>query len=150
MSYFAGLVKTLIRDYIQQDFNQVMKLWQACDLATPGRGDDHKVIMRTIDAGGRLRIMENEERHIIGTSWLSIDGRRTYLHHFGIHPDFQGLGLSKQLLDDSMACAREMGLQIKLEVHRNNSIARHIYVKEGFKYLGDYDVFIIRDIKQQT
>jgi ribosomal protein S18 acetylase RimI-like enzyme len=44
-----------------------------------------------------------------------------------------------------MQFARESGLQIKLEVHKNNAIARQLYEKYGFKFLGDYDVFIVRE-----
>ncbi len=34
---------------------------------------------------------------------------------------------------------------VKLEVHRSNKRAIELYKKAGFSYLGDYDVYIIRD-----
>jgi ribosomal protein S18 acetylase RimI-like enzyme len=77
---------------------------------------------------------------------MTIDGRRNYLHHFGIKEEYQGRGLGKMLLDASLTFAREKGLQLKIEVHRENRRALDLYASHGFKYLGDYDVYIIRDI----
>jgi ribosomal protein S18 acetylase RimI-like enzyme len=68
------------------------------------------------------------------------------LHHFGIKKSYQGKGLSNKLLDASLAAAKQMGMQIKLEVHKNNEIAGNLYRKAGFAALGDYEVLIIRDI----
>ncbi len=45
----------------------------------------------------------------------------------------------------SLDYARLLGLQVKLEVHRNNKVARTLYEGYGFKPLGDYDVYILRD-----
>ncbi len=84
---------------------------------------------------------------IIGTSWITFDGRRLYLHHFAIAPARQGRGLAWPLLRESLRVARQMGYQVKLEVHRSNMIATALYKKAGFQYLGDYDVYIIRDIQ---
>ena len=79
-----------IRDYQSEDFSAVMKLWQETGLNTPGRGDNENIIERTISVGGKLLIMLDEKKkNIIGTSWLTSDGRRLYLHHFGIQPKYQ-------------------------------------------------------------
>jgi len=85
---------------------------------------------------------------VVGTAWLTNDGRRLHLHHFAIDPKFQGGGMSKPLLRESLKIAKEIGLQIKLEVHRDNAKAIHFYEKAGFKRLGDYDVYIIRDLAE--
>ncbi len=146
-------MKPLIRDYIAADFPEVNQLWNDTGMGGAVRGDDEQVISNTLNTGGRLRIMTTEESgEIIGTSWLTTDHRRTYLHHFGIKPAWQGQGLSKMLLEDSLEIARQAGMQIKLEVHETNLKALHLYKKYGFKYLGDYEVYIIREfgLKQKS
>ncbi|MBN3036358.1 MAG: GNAT family N-acetyltransferase [Bacteroidales bacterium] len=136
----------IIRDYRNEDYGQVLALWEATGMGGPERGDDERVIRRTIRAGGKLLIMEDEVTHeVIGTSWLTCNGRRIYLHHFGIRPDRQGMGYSEFLLEGSLRFARRKGMQIKLEVHRTNARAINIYTRGGFKRLGDYDVYIIRE-----
>ena len=135
-----------LRDYRKNDYPEVKQLWEKTDMGGSFRGDDEQVIEQTIQSGGKLLILEDTEtKEIIGTSWLTCDGRRIYLHHFGIQPEHQGNGFSKPLLKATLEFAKNAEMQIKIEVHKNNSKAINLYLKSGFKYLGDYDVYIIRD-----
>lgn len=126
-----------------------MQVWTATGLSSPERGDDAETIERSITMGGTLLVLsdDNAGDTIIGTSWITFDGRRLHLHHFGITPEYQGKGLSRKLLGESLKFVKEKGHQVKIEVHRTNEIAIRLYKKAGFKYLGDYDVYIIRDIQ---
>jgi len=138
-----------IREYVDHDFEEMILLWESLGLGGAFRGDDDLVIRRTIQMGGQLLLMiEKDSGKIVGTSWLTVDGRRCFLHHFGIHTDFQGNGLSKILLEASLRLAKTFGMQIKLEVHKDNQKALNLYLKSGFTYLGDYRVYIIRDISK--
>lgn len=140
----------IIRDYQTNDYHALMQLWDVTQINTPGRGDDKQTIEKTISVGGKLLVMLDEKKsQLMGSSWLTADGRRLYLHHFAILPEYQGRGHSKPLLRKSLDFAKEIGLQIKLEVHKNNIPASNLYKNAGFKYLGDYDVLIIRDVKHQ-
>lgn len=138
-----------IREYHKGDFNEIMNLWMATGLSRPERGDDEATVERSIEMGGRMLVMctEDPAQKIIGTSWMTFDGRRLHLHHFGIDPAFQGQGLAKGLLRESLRFVKEKGYQVKLEVHRSNNVAVDLYRKAGFEFLGDYDVYIIRDIQ---
>lgn len=141
-------LKLNVREYLQDDFNAINQLWKDTDMGGSMRGDNEETIERTIKAGGKLFVLENPLSHeIIGTSWLSHDQRRIYIHHFGIKPAFQGKGYAHLLMKASMDFAQSTGMQIKLEVHKDNFKAVQLYKKWGFNYLGDYDVYIIRDYK---
>lgn len=135
----------IIRDFESNDFASLIELWDELDLSSKERGDDLETIERTLEIGGRLLLLENIiDNKILGSSWLTHDGRRIYLHHFGICKEYQGKGLSHLLLDESLFFAKELNMQIKLEVHKNNEVASKLYKKAGFKLLGDYIVMIIR------
>jgi ribosomal protein S18 acetylase RimI-like enzyme len=136
----------IIRDYISTDFTQVEILWHKTGLGNKERGDDAQIIEQSLKLGGVFYVIETENtKQIIGTSWITNDGRRLYLHHFGIKPEFQKKGLSKFLLNKSLQFAKHKNMQIKLEVHEQNKIAINLYEKAGFKKLGNYKVYIIRD-----
>jgi ribosomal protein S18 acetylase RimI-like enzyme len=138
-----------IRDYWAADYPHVADIWERTGISTPGRGDTAEVIENTLRRNGRLLVLVDKASDtVIGTSWLTNDGRRLHLHHFAIDPKFQGGGFSKPLLRESLRIAKETGLQVKLEVHRENERAIHYYKKAGFKRLGDYDVYIIRDLNE--
>lgn len=138
-----------VRPYKRGDFPGIMELWTVTGLSRPERGDDEATIERSIALGGEMFVMTEDEDggRITGTSWLTFDGRRLHMHHFGIIPGHQGKGLSAELLRESLRFVKEKGYQVKLEVHRTNEKAVNLYKKSGFEYLGDYDVYIIRDIQ---
>jgi len=136
-----------LRDFRPADFAAVAEVWQETGMGSPVRGDTVEVVNRTLSIpGARLLVLEHRsDSRIVGTSWISCDGRRLFLHHFGIRPSYQGRGLSKRLLRETLDHARTTGMQIKLEVHRANRRAIELYRKGGFEALGEYDVYIIRD-----
>lgn len=138
-----------IRDYKEDDYDEIVKLWQLTEMGNPERGDSKETIKRTLELGGKLLVMESKSvRQICGTSWMTYDGRRILLHHFGILPSYQGKGFSKILLKESLQFASANGSQVKLEVHSNNFKAISLYKKFGFAHLGEYNIYIIRDISK--
>jgi ribosomal protein S18 acetylase RimI-like enzyme len=137
----------IIRDYLEDDYDEMIKFWDLTDMGNPERGDTREIINRTLKLGGKLLVMESKStKQICGSSWMTYDGRRIVLHHFGILPECQGKGLSKILLKESLQFVKNMGTQVKLEVHSTNIKAINLYQKFGFKHLGEYKVYIIRDV----
>ncbi len=138
-------VNTLLRNFKESDYLQVIQLWQETGLTNTERNDTLESIMRTLKMGAALYILEHiPSKNIIGSSWITNDGRRLYLHHFGIKPAFQGLKLSNLHMQASLDFAKNKKMQIKLEVHEQNKIAIDIYEKASFSYLGDFKIFINR------
>lgn len=134
-----------IRNFKPSDMEGVANLWLKLDLGNPERGDNLDVILKTLEFGGCFLVMVHEpDQTIIGTSWITNDGRRLYLHHFGIDPIMQQKGLATKLLKSSLGFAKSVNLQIKLEVGDDNLAALKLYSNGGFKPLGDYRVLIIR------
>jgi ribosomal protein S18 acetylase RimI-like enzyme len=138
-----------IRQYLKGDFPAILSVWSVTGLARPERGDDEATVELSIAMGGQMLVMCDETNggKIVGTSWTTFDGRRLLLHHFGIVPECQRKGLAKELLREALRFVKEKGYQVKLEVHRSNIHAIDLYTKAGFEYLGDYDIYIIRDIQ---
>lgn len=137
----------ILRDYQKSDYQKINELWQATGLGGSHRGDNATIIAHSLEIGGRLLVIENTETgEIIGSSWMTFDGRRIHLHHIGVKPEFQDQGFGKFLTKESLKHAQKKGYQIKLEVHQTNKKAIEIYKKLGFTYLGDYDIYIVRDL----
>jgi len=133
-------------DFNKKDFKEIQKLWEITGMGNPERADDACIIEACNAAGGKficLRKKDNSE--IIGTCWISFDGRRMYLHHFCIKPDFQNLGLGTALGKESLKFLKEKGVQVKLEVQKNNIAAKRLYEKLGFFAFQDYDIYMIRE-----
>lgn len=136
-----------IRDYHPDDYPAVFDLWKSLDMKPGERGDTPETIQQTLLMEGRLLVMEIPGvPGIIGTSWMTCDGRRIYLHHFGIRSSFQRKGYGMALAKASMEHIRKKKMQVKLEVHKDNIPAKKLYEKLGFFAFTDYDIYMIRDI----
>jgi ribosomal protein S18 acetylase RimI-like enzyme len=136
----------LIRNFQPEDFEKITELWTSTGLGNPKRADSKEIINDTIANGGKLLIMETTTgKEIIGTSWMTNDKRRVHMHHLCIKNKYRGKGLGAKLIESSMEYVRTTGLQVKVEVEENNKYAIKLYKRFGFKYLGDYNVYINRE-----
>ncbi len=135
-------------DFKKEDFLEIQKLWESTGMGNPERADDSLTIERCNSSGGKFICLRNKENsEIIGTSWMTYDGRRIYLHHFCIKPEYQRSGLGTALGKESLKFIKKKGVQVKLEVHKNNTAAKKLYEKLGFFAFRDYDIYMIRDVK---
>ncbi|MFW6019210.1 MAG: GNAT family N-acetyltransferase [Bacteroidales bacterium] len=138
-----------IRDYQKGDYDGVISVWEATGVGDKKRGDNAQIIEQSIKMGGKMLILEYHY-NIIGTSWMTFDGRRIHLHHLAVLPEYQNQGYGKLLTKKSIQFAKETGFQIKLEVHSANLQAINLYKKIRFEYLGDYDIYIIRNLNNKV
>jgi hypothetical protein len=134
----------IIRDYRAEDFPHVEKLWKETGIYAQERGDTPEAIERCNMQGGKLLVMEDPSNEkIVGTSWLTYDGRRIHLHHFAIRPSHQRKGLGKKLARESLKVARKKSCPVKLEVHDENIPAIRLYNKLGFDPFENYHVYML-------
>jgi len=135
----------ILRDFVDADFVSLYKLWASTCVGNPARGDSLASIQKTLAAGGRLLVLAAGDL-IVGSCWLTDDGRRLYVHHMAVLPEMQDRGLGRRLLEKAVAIAAERDLQMKLEVAADNERAIHLYRKLGFDFIGDYEVMLKRSI----
>lgn len=141
--------KINIRDYRPTDYQQIQQVWSKTGVGGSHRGDNKKIIEDSVEMGGKLIVLEDTgSSKIFGTSWITFDGRRLHLHHIAVIPEYQKMGYGKLLTKKSIEFAKNKGYQIKLEVHSTNKNAIEIYKKVGFERLGDYDIYIIRNLSK--
>lgn len=136
----------VIRDYRSSDFPQIKSLWKETGIYTVERGDTAQIINRCKQQGGIFLVMEDpESAALVGTSWMTFDGRRLYLHHFAIQPHLQGKGYGRKLALASLSFAQERGCPLKLEVHGENTPAINLYLSLGFEVFENYNVYMNLD-----
>ncbi len=141
-------VEFFFTDFEESSYNELRDLWIETSIETPGRGDTLEVIQQTLAHDGKLILMrKSDDNLLLGSSWITNDGRRLYIHHFAIAKKFQGRGLGKKLLQETLRFVKGKNMQVKLEVSQHNTAAIKLYTQYGFKPLGEYDVYIIRDVQ---
>jgi len=139
------MIKTsILTDLTKEQFVAVTTLWGLTGVGNAQRGDSFDAICHTLNHGARIILIYNEEIPV-GTVWLTHDFRRLYIHHMAVHPNFQNQGFGKRLMEEALAVAKQLKLQAKLEVHKDNQIAYELYKSFGFQTLDDYHTLIKRD-----
>lgn len=138
----------LIRDYCREDYPQIIELWAETCLLKPERNDTQQNLEDCLTIGGKFLVMFDSVANIlVGSSWMTFDGRRIFMHHFGIKPVYQQKGLGTKLAKASLSYIYSCGYQVKLEVHKENHIAKHLYEKLGFFAYTNYDIYMVRDVQ---
>ena len=126
-----------IRIYRERDREQVLALWQECDLINP-KNDPQKDLDRKKGFGEELFLVIEEREKIIGTVMGGYDGHRGIINYLGVHPSFRGQGLGKMLLQAVEQKLIDLGCpQVNLLVWSNNSEVLKFYKKTQYSEAND-------------
>ncbi len=126
-----------IRIYRERDREQVLALWQECDLIHP-KNDPQKDLDRKKGFGEELFLVIEEREKIIGTVMGGYDGHRGIVNYLGVHPSFRGQGLGKMLLHAVEQKLKDLGCpQVNLLVWSNNSEVLKFYKETQYSEAND-------------
>ena len=81
---------------------------------------------------------------LIGTVLCGTDGRRGYLHHLAVDPDYRGRGLARDLVARCLEAAAQAGLpKCHLFLYSANRSGRAFWEHIGWTFRSDLDVVSI-------
>lgn len=129
----------------RETYTQLLALWDEAGISNPARSDSFEAINLSLSKGGTV-LTATEGENLLGSAWLTHDFRRLYVHHMAVMPKHQNKGIGASLITKALEIAHSLGYQAKLEVHKDNPSARHLYSKYGFTELDGYINMIKRDI----
>ena len=67
------------------------------------------------------------------TTWANPETKIGHIPNFAVHPDFQGRGIGRRLLEAALRLLRERGMEMaKIETLEQNLVASKFYPKMGF------------------
>ncbi len=100
-----------IRVFRQADFEEVITLWERCDLLRSWN-DPEMDIERKLNHDPDLFLVAEVSGEIVGSIMGGYDGHRGSAYYLGVHPEFRGRGIANALLNrleknSSRAAARK-------------------------------------------
>jgi|SRR5580704_707646 len=105
-----------------------------------------------LDAGGYIYLAISVDDKIIGSAALMRAEEGEYeLAKMAVSPDFQGRGISKQLIEKCIQKAQEIGVR-KLMLYSNSRLekALNLYSRYGFRHVSAVDSpFVTADVKME-
>lgn len=80
-------------------------------------------------------LMDDEYQPI---KWLTPNEKNLYIHRLAVHPDYQGRGLAKKLMDFAEKFGSDNGyISIRLDTFSQNHRNQTFYERRGYKRLGN-------------
>ncbi|MGE6220364.1 GNAT family N-acetyltransferase [Nubsella zeaxanthinifaciens] len=99
---------------------------------------DVKLVFRVMGLGSVFRVMEKER--MVKTVQMAVSGNRPiyYIWFIGVHPNYQGRGAGRKLLDELVSDSAVLGRLCLLET--SNQLNLPFYERAGFVHYQTLDV----------
>ncbi len=119
------------------DFDEVQKLWLECDgVMLDARSDSREQIQFFLQRNPELSQVVRAGSQIVAVVLCGHDGRRGYLSHLAVHPDYRRAGLARRMVQKSLvslAAAGVPGCNIRLST--KNELGRAFWKKSDWQPL---------------
>jgi len=124
------------------DFMQIYKLWMRAGLKLSEKETERQEFLDMIRLNGDSCLKLVSGGKIVGSAFGTWNGRRAWIYHFAIDPNFQGKGFGKILLGAIAKILKQKGAKkINLGVLVENQKVVPFYQKQGFSMVDDQVVF---------
>lgn len=123
-----------IRVMTIDDYEGVYDLW----INTPGMGlnttdDSREGIEKYLKRNPTTSFVAEDDGKIIGVIMAGHDGRRGFINHTAILPNYRKQGIAKRLVDSAMDALDREGIQkVALVVFKHNKIGNGFWNNIGF------------------
>lgn len=121
------------REFTLDDFDSVINLWKKAGLII-SRSDTLEGLKKKIKRDPQLFFVMEKDSFIIGVVMGSYDGRRGWINHLAVDPEYQGMKIGQQIIKELEMRFKKIGCEkINLLIERNNEEVQEFYEKQGFK-----------------
>ena len=131
-----------IRELTTSDHQRAMELWNRCEGV---RGNETPEEFARIMARnpGCSSAVESDGR-FVGAVLCCHDGRRGYLYHLGVHPDYRRCGIGEALVERSLTKLREEGIaRCSIHLIVGNQVGEKFWKQIGWRLREDLQVMAI-------
>jgi len=93
------------------DYEAIYTLWKKSDNIGLSKVDSHQSIKIFLERNPGMSYTAWKEGKLVGTVLCGHDGRRGYIHHLMVHPDYRRQGLGQSLVNRCMFALTRIGIQ---------------------------------------
>lgn len=117
-----------------EDYSAVYKLWLSCKGMGLNSLDDSKDgIEKFLNRNPDTCFIAECDSKIIAAILTGNDGRRGYIYHTAVSPDYQKQGIGTQLVSKAINALKQIGInKVALVVFDNNIDGNTFWEKQGF------------------
>lgn len=128
-----------IRIMTNEDYDDIYSLWMSCAGMGLNSLDDSKDgIAKFLERNPETCFVALIDERLVGVIMVGTDGRRGYIYHTAVHPDYRRQGIAKALVDAALAAVKRLGIgKVALVVFGRNKVGNEFWEKQGFTVRDD-------------
>ncbi len=122
-----------------EDYEKVYQLWLSCSGMGLNNLDDSKDgIAKYLDRNPDTCFVAEKSDEIIGVIISGHDGRRGFIYHTAVNPEYRNQGIAKMLVEAAMDALKANGInKVALVVFDRNKDGNAFWEKVGFSVRED-------------
>jgi ribosomal protein S18 acetylase RimI-like enzyme len=100
-----------IREFVIEDYDRVLSLWQASEGLVLRAVDEREPIRRYLERNPGLSFVWADGGTIAGAVLCGTDGRRGYLQHLAVAPEYRRRGIGRALVAACLEALAGRGIE---------------------------------------
>lgn len=122
-----------IENYSMKFYDKVIELWRKAGISVSS-SDTKEELEKMHQRNPQLFLLGVIKEKIIGVVMGGFDGRRGYVHHLAIDPEYQKKGFGRLMMGDLIMRFRKLGVhKIHLFIEKNNKEVVKFYQNLGWE-----------------
>lgn len=129
---------TTIQSFDIEFYEDVFTLWRQSEGIGLSDADTRGNIRSYLERNPGLSFVAFNGSRIVGTVLAGHDGRRGYIHHLAVHPEWRRQGIGRMLVDRCLQALREAGiLKCHLFIFNDNTGGMFFWKTLGWEHRRD-------------
>jgi len=131
------MIKMKIEKFNLKYYHKVVELWKKAGIGV-GSSDTKGEIAGVLNRNPDLFLIGKEDGKIVAVVIGAFDGRRGYVHHLAVDPDYQKKGYGKKIMDELIEQFRKKKVhKIHLFIEKINPEVVNFYRNLGWNVRDD-------------
>lgn len=131
-----------IRSMKIEDYDEIFSMWQITSKRALCEADSRENIERYLLRNRGMSLVALENGRIIGTVLAGHDGRRGFIHHMAVLPEYRRKHIGNALATEAIKKIAEDGIdKTHIFCYQDNLTGQGFWTSLGFKKRGDLFVY---------
>ncbi len=132
----------IIRPMTKEDYDEVYAMWQTTSKRALSNADSREQIERYLDRNAGMSQVAVADGKIVGTVLAGHDGRRGFIHHMAVMPQYRRKGIGHSLANTAIEKIKAEGIdKTHIFCYQNNETGQNFWKDFGFKKRNDVFVY---------
>jgi len=122
------------REFVMADYDQTVALWEKMEGLEICEGDSREEISEYLKRNPGLSRVAEAGGDIVGAALCGHDGRRGWIYHLAVAPEYRRQQVGKLLIDACVSGLRRAGLKRAIILVAGDNLAGHqFWLRNGWE-----------------